>query len=122
MWRSVGFLMNFAAVIELATLVAFAVILLGGRDKREGGWKIVSSLLAGIALVQLASMAVVVRVWIDCVFGPLTDFAIGLFVRPRQSLLCRLETRPQLDLVHRLLVYSAFRCCRHNGCCQPHAA
>lgn len=52
--------MNFTAVIEFATLVAFAVILLGGRDKRENGWKIVSPLLAIIALAQLAAMAIVV--------------------------------------------------------------
>ena len=62
MWRSVGFLMNLTFVIELATLVAFAVILLGGRDKREGGWKIVSGLLAIVAIGQLVSMAIVVRV------------------------------------------------------------
>lgn len=62
MWRSVGFLMSFTVVIEFATLVTFAIILLGGRDKREDGWKIVSSLLAVIALAQLASMAVVVCV------------------------------------------------------------
>jgi hypothetical protein len=61
MWRTVGFLMSFTAVIELASLVAFAVILLGGRDIRESGWKIVSSLLAVVAISQLASMAVVVR-------------------------------------------------------------
>ncbi|KAF1354831.1 hypothetical protein BDV97DRAFT_289962 [Delphinella strobiligena] len=58
-WRSVGFLMNFTAVIELATLVAFAVVLLGGRDKRDGGWKIVSPLLALVAVTQLVSMALV---------------------------------------------------------------
>lgn len=62
MWRSVGFFMNFTAVIEFATLIAFAVVLLGGRDKREGGWKVISSLLALIAVVQLASMAIVVCV------------------------------------------------------------
>lgn len=53
--------MNFTAVIELATLVAFAVVLLGGRDKRDGGWKIVSPLLALVAVTQLVSMALVVR-------------------------------------------------------------
>jgi len=79
-------------------------------------------LLAVIALVQLASMAVVVRVWIDYVFELSIDFAIGIFVRPRQSLLCRLEARPKLDSVHRLLVCPASRRCRHNVCCQPHAA
>ncbi|EAQ90722.1 hypothetical protein CHGG_02657 [Chaetomium globosum CBS 148.51] len=40
MWRTTGFLMSFAVVAELATLVGFLVILAGGRVKREGGWKV----------------------------------------------------------------------------------
>ena len=60
MWRTVGFLMNFSVVFELATLVAFAVVLLGGRDKREGGWKMLVGLLGLIAVTQVASMAIVV--------------------------------------------------------------
>jgi len=52
--------MSFAVLIELATLMAYAVIILGGKQNREMGWKIVCSLLAVGALVQCASMAIVV--------------------------------------------------------------
>jgi len=59
MWRSVGFFMSFAVIIELATVVAFIVIILGGRQTREYGWKIVCSLLAVSVLAQAASMSLV---------------------------------------------------------------
>jgi len=60
MWRSVGFLMSLTVVMELATLVGFAVVLLGGRQKREGGWKMVAGLLAVTTACQCAGMAIVV--------------------------------------------------------------
>lgn len=52
--------MSFAVLIELATLMAYAVIILGGKQKRDIGWKIVCGLLAVGALVQCAGMAIVV--------------------------------------------------------------
>jgi hypothetical protein len=60
LWRSVGFAMSFAVIIELATWTAFAVILLGGVQQRNKGWKIVCALLATTALVQAFGMSVVV--------------------------------------------------------------
>lgn len=64
MWRTVGFLMSIAAVIEFAAIVAFAIVLLGGVQKRVQGWRMVVGLLAVIALCQCAAMAIVVRlVW-----------------------------------------------------------
>lgn len=60
MWRSVGFLMNFGAVMELATLVAFAVVLLGGRQMREGGWKIIAGLLGFVSVVEAAGIGMIV--------------------------------------------------------------
>jgi hypothetical protein len=60
MWRTTGFLMSFAVVAELATLVGFLVILAGGRVKREGGWKVLGGLLAAVAAAQFVGMAVVV--------------------------------------------------------------
>jgi len=60
LWRTTGFLMSFAVLIELATLTTYAVIILGGKQNREIGWKIVCSLLALGALVQCAAMAIVV--------------------------------------------------------------
>jgi hypothetical protein len=60
MWRSVGFMMSFAAMLELATLVAYVVVILGGKQKREGGWKVLASMLLLVGVVQCASMAIVV--------------------------------------------------------------
>lgn len=60
MWRSVGFLMSFSAVLELVTIVAFAVVIIGGRQKREAGWKILAFLLFVVGIAQAASMAIVV--------------------------------------------------------------
>ncbi|KAH8786139.1 hypothetical protein BGZ57DRAFT_882268 [Hyaloscypha finlandica] len=59
MWRSVGFMMSLTAVLELATLVAYIVVILGGKQKREAGWKVLASLLLLIGVVQCASMAIV---------------------------------------------------------------
>lgn len=52
--------MSFAVIIELATLIAYAVIILGGKQKRDFGWKVVCGLLAVGAIVQCAGMAIVV--------------------------------------------------------------
>lgn len=60
MWRSTGFLMNFGVIFELAVLVAYIVILFGGRGTREAGWKILSPLLLIVAAVQLVAMTLVV--------------------------------------------------------------
>ncbi|KAI1750810.1 hypothetical protein F4782DRAFT_508039 [Xylaria castorea] len=59
LWRSSGFLLSFATIVELATLVAFLVVLAGGKFKREGGWKLVGGLLLADAVVEFASMGIV---------------------------------------------------------------
>ncbi|KAL8653374.1 MAG: hypothetical protein Q9226_003877 [Calogaya cf. arnoldii] len=59
MWRSVGFLMSFAVVIEGMTLIAFIVVLAGGKQKREQGWTVVSGLLLLGGLIQCAGMAII---------------------------------------------------------------
>jgi hypothetical protein len=59
MWRSVGFLMSFAVVMEGVTIIAFVLMIAGGKQKRESGWKILSGLLALVALIQCAAMALV---------------------------------------------------------------
>ena len=61
MWRTVGFLITFDVVVELCTLVAFAVIIAGGVQRRAVGWKIITSLLLFSGIVQCAGMAIVVR-------------------------------------------------------------
>jgi len=45
-------------VLELAAVVAFAVILLGGKQKRETGWKVV------VVIVLMAAAAQGTGVWI----------------------------------------------------------
>lgn len=60
MWRTTGFMMNIAAVLEFATLIAYLVIIIGGRQKREVGWKILVVLLAVIGLIQCFAMSTVV--------------------------------------------------------------
>jgi formate hydrogenlyase subunit 3/multisubunit Na+/H+ antiporter MnhD subunit len=62
MWRTVGFLMSFTIVIEGMTLIAYLVILAGGKQKRESGWKILSTLLLLAGLVQCAGMALIVSI------------------------------------------------------------
>jgi hypothetical protein len=62
LWRSVGFLMSFAVIIELASWIAFAVVLLGGVQQRSYGWKMVIPLIGCAALVQVAGMSIIVCV------------------------------------------------------------
>ncbi|KAH7407601.1 hypothetical protein BKA64DRAFT_424484 [Cadophora sp. MPI-SDFR-AT-0126] len=59
MWRSVGFLMSFAAVLELGTIVAYVIIIGGGKQKRETGWKVLAFMLMLVGIVQCAGMAIV---------------------------------------------------------------
>lgn len=64
MWRTTGFLMNFAVVAELAALAGFAVVLIGGRVKREGsGWKALGGMLAAVAVAEFLGMGIVVSVF-----------------------------------------------------------
>lgn len=60
MWRTVGFLMSFAVVLEGMSVVAYLIVLSGGKRLRESGWKVLSLLIILSALVQAASMSVVV--------------------------------------------------------------
>jgi hypothetical protein len=52
--------MSFAVVLEGVTIIAFVLMIAGGKQKRESGWKILSGLLALVALIQCAAMALVV--------------------------------------------------------------
>jgi len=52
--------MSFAILLEGMILVAYTTILMGGRQKREMGWKVLSFLLVLAGVVQCASMALVV--------------------------------------------------------------
>lgn len=67
MWRSVGFLMSFAVVLEGMTIAAFAVLLIGGKQKREQGWGVLTILVALAALVQAVGMALMVGLTLSSV-------------------------------------------------------
>jgi hypothetical protein len=54
--------MNLAAVLELVTVVAFGIVLLGGREKRRTGWPVVLGLVGGTAVVQGVAMSIVAYV------------------------------------------------------------
>lgn len=58
-WRSIGFLMNFAVVLEAVIIVGFCAVLWGGRQKRERGWQVMSVLLLIVALTQCTVMALI---------------------------------------------------------------
>jgi hypothetical protein len=60
MWRSVGFMMSFAAVLELVTIVAYLMVIAGGKQKRETGWRVLAFLLVLVGVVQCGAMAIVV--------------------------------------------------------------
>lgn len=60
MWRSVGFLMSFAVVLEGMTILSYIVIISGGKKLRETGWSVLSLFLILAAGVQAASMSTVV--------------------------------------------------------------
>ena len=61
MWRSVGFLMSFAVVLEGMTLAAFTILLVGGKQKREQGWGVLTILVVLAAFAQAIGMALMVR-------------------------------------------------------------
>ena len=68
--------MEFSAIMELACVVAYIVILVGGRQAREEGWKVLSILLGLVAAGQMIAMALVV-----CLFIPrdyVSKFAVEL--------------------------------------------
>jgi hypothetical protein len=61
MWRSVTFLMTFAVVIEGMTIVAFAVLICGGKQLREQGWAVMAIFAGLAAFIQIVAMTLIVR-------------------------------------------------------------
>ena len=53
-------MMSFAAVLELVTIVTYFVVILGGKQKRETGWRILTFMLMLVGIVQCAAMSIVV--------------------------------------------------------------
>ena len=52
--------MTFAVVIEGMTIVAFAILIGGGKQMREQGWGVMAILAGLAALIQVAAMTLVV--------------------------------------------------------------
>ena len=52
--------MSFAVVLEGMTLAAFVILLVGGKQKREQGWGVLTILVALAAFVQAIGMALMV--------------------------------------------------------------
>jgi hypothetical protein len=105
MWRTTGFLLNFALMMELACLVAYTTILAGGRGARETGWAVLTGLLSCVGAAQLIAMALVVRLD-SCIMEYMAELklSLDLLVRPRQSLLRRLGSRQVVDPLYGQLV------------------
>ncbi|KAM7196510.1 hypothetical protein V8F20_006984 [Naviculisporaceae sp. PSN 640] len=59
MWKTTGFLMNLAIVAELVTLIAFLIVMAGGKQKRERGWKVLGLMIGGVGLLEVAGMGIV---------------------------------------------------------------
>ncbi|KAH7326214.1 hypothetical protein B0I35DRAFT_405491 [Stachybotrys elegans] len=59
MWRSVGFMASFATILSLAGFVSFAVIMGGGKYKRETGWPFVGAMLTLISAVEFVIISIV---------------------------------------------------------------
>lgn len=52
--------MSFAVVIEGMTVAAFAILLAGGKQRREAGWGALTVLALISAVIQAISMALMV--------------------------------------------------------------
>lgn len=60
LWKTVGFLASLAAILCLATLVSFGVVMKGGKYKRETGWPLVAVLLTLVSVVEFVIISIVV--------------------------------------------------------------
>ena len=52
--------MSFAVVMEGMTLIAFLVMIVGGKQKREQGWKVLSGLIAFVGVILAVGMGLIV--------------------------------------------------------------
>ncbi|KAM0481458.1 hypothetical protein ACHAPX_003566 [Trichoderma viride] len=59
MWRTVGFMASFTIILCLASLIAFALVMNGGRYRRETGWPFVSALLTLVSVVEFIIISIV---------------------------------------------------------------
>ncbi|KAK0613376.1 hypothetical protein B0T14DRAFT_539264 [Immersiella caudata] len=58
LWKTTSFLMSLAAVMDVVTIVGFLVIVAGGKEKREMGWRLLCGMLGVVAALQFGAVAV----------------------------------------------------------------
>ncbi|KAF2397614.1 hypothetical protein EJ06DRAFT_481662 [Trichodelitschia bisporula] len=63
MWRTVGFFMSFTVMLELVALIAFVVVILGPKQRRDFGWKITCPLLGLAVATQVSCMAILIHLF-----------------------------------------------------------
>jgi len=63
LWRTTGYLMNLAVSLEVVIIAAYIIILIGGRERREKGWKLLSTLLFISVALQIVAMSLVSYVY-----------------------------------------------------------
>lgn len=66
LWKSAGFLSNLSFALSLAVLVAFVVVIRGGKYKREKGWPFVVVMLGLVSAVEFSIISIVVRASYVC--------------------------------------------------------
>lgn len=52
--------MSMAVVLQLASLVAYIIVIAGGKQSRDKGWRMLVGLLGIVVALQAATMAIVV--------------------------------------------------------------
>jgi hypothetical protein len=67
LWKTTGFLMSLAAVMDLVTIVGFLVIVAGGKEKREMGWRLLCGMLGVVAALQFGAVAVAVSLGLSLI-------------------------------------------------------
>ena len=71
-------------MMEGMTIAAFAILLAGGKQRREQGWGVMAILAALAALIQVAAMGIMVRKKLQIVVRSLLIFHFpGLPLRIR---------------------------------------
>jgi hypothetical protein len=61
MWRTIGFLASLTALLCLASMLTFGVVMKGGKFKRETGWPFVTLMMVITAVFEFVTISIVVR-------------------------------------------------------------
>ena len=58
-WRAIGLVASLAIAGHIATVVAFLVVLAGGKAKRQSGWKLLGALMLLLAVAEFCVIGAV---------------------------------------------------------------